>query len=91
MAIPQATNTYVYIIRDEIQKNISERIIPGRGRVKPHKGLIFSIGSKVTDKDIKDGFKSKKSGLFHSGIGQEIEIDGVVYLCLEEAHIIGVI
>jgi co-chaperonin GroES (HSP10) len=89
MAIPKATNTFVFIIRDAVEKKLGELIIPGKGRVKPHRGEIFSIGGKVTDPDIKKG-KGMKA-IFHSGIGFECEIDNVTYLVLQEQEIIGVI
>jgi len=89
MSTPKATNTFVLVIRDEIQKEKEGIIIPGKGRVKPSRGEIFSIGGKVTDPDIKNG-KGKK-GLFYAGIGQEIDIDGKIYLCLNESEIIVVL
>lgn len=88
MAVPKATNTFVFIIRDEAEKKINDLIIPGQGKVKPHQGEIFSVGGKVTDPDIKKG-KGMKA-IFHAGIGHECEIDGVVYLVLMEHEIIGV-
>jgi chaperonin GroES len=89
MAIPKATNTFVFIIRDEVEKKMGELIIPDKGRVKPHRGEIFSIGGKVTDPLIKSG-KGQKA-IFHSGIGFTIEVDGVDYLVLNESEIIGVL
>ncbi len=89
MAVPKATNTFVYVIRDEVQKKVNDLIIPGKGRVKPNRGDIFSVGGKVTDPDIKKG-KGQKA-LFHQGVGQEIEVDGTDYLVLFEHEIIGVI
>ncbi len=89
MAIPKATNTFVFLIRDAVEKKMGDLIIPSQGQVKPHRGEIFSVGGKVTDPDIKKG-KGMKA-LFHKGIGQETEIDGVTYLILFEHEIIGVI
>lgn len=89
MATPKATNNFVFIIRDEVEKEKSGIIIPGKGRVKPNRGEIFSIGSKVTDNDINKGIGGK--ALFHNGIGQEFDIDGKVYLLLQENDIFGVI
>ena len=89
MPIPKAVNSFVFIIRDEIEKEKAGMFIPGQGRVKPHRGEIFSIGGKVNDPDIKGG-KGKKA-LFHKGVGQEIEIEGAVYLVLMEHEIIGII
>lgn len=89
MAVPQATNTFVFLIRDEVEKKIGDLIIPGTGRTKPKKGQIFSIGGKVTDPYIKKGVGKK--AIFHNGVGQESDIDGVVYLVLMEHEIIAVI
>lgn len=88
MALPKATNTFVFVIRDPIEKKIGDIIIPGAGRVKPHRGEIFSVGGKVTDPDIKKGKGTK--AIFHAGIGFTIEIDGTEYLVLNESEIIGV-
>ena len=89
MAIPTATNFCIFTIRDAVEKKIGDIIIPGKGRVRPHRGDIFSIGGKVTDPAIKKG-KGMKA-IFHQGVGQECEIDGVVYLVLQEHEIIAVI
>lgn len=89
MAIPKATNTFVFIKRDAVEKKVGDILIPGAGRVKPHRGDIFSIGGKVTDPDIKKG-KGMKA-IFHQGIGFSIEVDGTEYLVLEEAQVIGVL
>lgn len=89
MAIPKATNTYVFIIRDEIETEKAGLYIPNQGQEKPSRGEIFSIGGKVTDPDIKKG-KGMKA-VFHKGIGFEIDIDGVIYLVLNEGEIIAVL
>jgi len=89
MAVPKATNNFVFIIRDEVEKEKDGLFIPGKGRVKPHRGKMFSVGGKVTDPDIKKG--EGKNALFHKGIGQEIEVDGTNYLVLMEHEIIGII
>lgn len=89
MATVKATNNFVFIIRDAVEKEKEGIIIPGKGRVKPSRGEIFSIGGKVTDPDIKKGIGKK--GIFYAGIGQEIDIDGQIYLCLNEQEIIGII
>lgn len=85
---PKAVNTCVWIIRDKTESEKSGLLIPGQGREKPHTGTIFSIGSKVTDKEIKGG-KNKKA-IYHKGIGQTIEYKGTEYLVMQEHEIIGV-
>lgn len=89
MAIPKATNNFIFIIRDEVVKEKDGIFIPGKGRVKPNRGNIFSVGSLVSDKDIQTGIGKK--AIFYSGIGQEIDIDGEVYLVLNESEIIGIL
>lgn len=82
----QATNNFVYIIRDEVKKEISGLLIPDGGKEKPHKGKIFSVGELVQDKKIKIG----RVGVFHKGTGFDIEYDGHEYLVIEGERIIGV-
>lgn len=84
----KATNNYVWIIRDKTEGEKAGLILPGAGRVKPHQGLIVSVGQLVKDGNIKAG-KGKK-GLFHKGIGMEIEYEDQVYLVLQEHEIIGI-
>lgn len=85
---PKAVNTFVWIIRDKVESETVGLIIPGVGREKPHTGIIFSIGSKVTDKDIKGG--RNKKAIFHKGCGMNIEYDKQEYLILDEREIIGI-
>lgn len=89
MAEPKATNTYVFIIRDAVEKKMGNLVIPDQGAVKPHRGKVFSIGGKVTDPDIKKG--QGKTVLFHKGIGFSIDVDGVEYLVLQESEVIGIL
>lgn len=89
MAIPVATNFSVFIVRDAVEKKAGEIILPSSGRIKPHKGTVFSIGGKVTDPEIK---KSKgKKVCFHQGIGFTMEIDGKDYLVLQENEIVAIL
>jgi chaperonin GroES len=85
----QATNDFVFIVREKAKSEDSGLIIPSGGREKPHEGTIHSIGSLVQDKAIKGG-KNKKA-LFHKGAGFEIEYEGTTYLVLNASHIIAVV
>ena len=85
----QATNNFVLLIRDQVQKETNGLIIPGESRVKPHKGTIFSVGDLVQHKYIKEGIGKK--GIFHQGIGFEIEEEGIIYLVLQANEIIAVV
>lgn len=84
----QATNDYVWIIRDKTETEKSGLLIPGSGRDKPHTGVIFSAGSTVADPKIKGG-KGKRA-VFHKGIGQEIDYNGQLYLVMHGHEIIGI-
>ena len=85
----QAVNNTVFVIRDKEETEKSGLFIPGKDRVKPHEGTIYSIGDLVTDKKIRGG-KNKKC-LFHKGTGFEVEYDGVTYLVLNSEHLIAVL
>ena len=85
----EATNHYVHIKRDETTAEKSGLIIPSSGMVKPHTGVIISVGALVRDTRIKNG-KGKKA-LWHQTTGQEIEFEGDTFLVLEDVHIIGVV
>jgi chaperonin GroES len=84
----QATNNFVFIIRDAVEKEKEGIYIPGQGREKPSQGDIVSVGELARDTKIVNGIGKKC--LFHKGIGFSIEIDGVEYLVLTDNEIIGV-
>lgn len=85
----QATNNFVFILRDDIKKEESGLLIPGQSREKPHQGTVVSVGNLVGDANIK---KSKgKKCVFHKGNGFEIEVEGTTYLVLEGERIIGLL
>lgn len=84
----QATNTFVFIIRDEVEKEKAGMFIPGEARVKPHQGIIISVGGLVRDLKIKNG--KNKVAVFHAGVGFEIDIDEKTYLVLNDTEIIGI-
>ena len=85
----QATNDNVFVIREKAKSEQGGLLIPSGGREKPHEGIVHSIGSLVQDKAIR-GSKNKKA-LFHKGVGQEIEYNGVVYLHLTAQQIIAIV
>lgn len=84
----KAVNTYVFVKRDKANKEENGLILPQSGKVKPHQGEIISVGGAVADPDIKKGVGKK--AIFHKGIGQDMEVDGVDFLVLEAGQIIGV-
>lgn len=89
MALIQATNNFVFIVRDETKKESAGLILPGQSREKPHKGIIFSIGALVKDPKIKGG--KNKQCLFHKGCGFTIEHEDAAYLVLTGDEIIAVL
>ncbi|PWT75778.1 MAG: hypothetical protein C5B59_07960 [Bacteroidetes bacterium] len=83
---PQAVNNLIWIIPDEEKKEKGGLVIPSQGRVKPHFGIIYSVGSNVTEEKIREG----RIAIFHRGIGMMLEYDGKNYLILEQQMVIGV-
>lgn len=84
----QATNNFVFIVRDKTETEKSGLLIPGQGQEKQHSGEIFSVGSLVRDTKIQKG-KGKKA-IFHKGIGFEIIYQEVTYLVLMDTEIIAI-
>lgn len=85
----QATNDFVFIVRDITPTETLGLLLPTLGKEKPSTGTVFSIGSLAQDKEIKRS-KGKKA-LFHKGIGAEIEYENETYLVLRESEIIAVV
>lgn len=81
-----ACNKWVLVLRDETETETFGLLIPEGGRVKPHCGIIHAAGATVADANIRSG-KGRKC-LWHPGVGQEIEYEGIVYLVLADEHII---
>lgn len=85
----QATNNFVFIIRDKADTEKAGVYIPNVGREKPNEGTIFSIGDLIQDKKIKSA-KNKKC-LFFKGTGFHIEYQGIEYLVLTSDQIIAIL
>lgn len=85
----QATNNFVFVIRDKAETEKSGIFIPDQGREKPPRGTIFSVGDLVQDKKIKAA-KNKKC-LFFKGTGFSITHDGVEYQVLTSDQIIAIV
>lgn len=84
----QATNNFIFIIRDKIDDEVGGLLIPGQGKEKPSSGEIYSVGSMVKDFRIKSG--KGKTCIFHKGIGFEIDYKEKTYLVLMDTEIIGI-
>lgn len=84
----QATNNFVFIIRDKVEDETMGLLIPDQGKVKPHSGRIVSVGSLVRDIRIKNG--KEKTAIFHNGIGFSITYKDATYLVLMDSEIIGI-
>lgn len=85
----QATNNFIFVVRDVIEGEKDGFFIPDQGREKPPTGEIISVGELVQDKKIKSA-KNKKC-MFHKGVGMPIEYEGVEYLVLEDRQIIALV
>lgn len=85
----QATNNFVYIIRDKPKNEIAGAYIPSSGIEKQSRGTIYSVGDLVQDKRIKSG--KGKTCIFHKGTGFEIEYENTTYLVLSGEDITGII
>lgn len=84
----EAVNNFVYIIRDETEKETDGLLIPGRGQEKQSTGTIYSVGSLTRDAKIKKAINKKAK--FFKGTGFEQDIEGVNYLVLTDDQITGV-
>lgn len=82
----KATNNYIFLIRDKVEKEAGGLMLTEKGRVKPHTGTIKSVGSLVRDQEIKRAKNGK--AMFHPQVGFEIELDGQVYLVCQGDEII---
>lgn len=86
MSKPKAVGSFVWIIRDEAESEVSGLYIPDSNKVKPNKGRIHSVGVMAADPSIKPG----RTAIFNKNVGQEIEYDGVTYTVLRsENEILG--
>jgi co-chaperonin GroES (HSP10) len=85
----KATNNFVFLQRDSIGKEKGGLLLPTSGQIKPHKGLILSIGGLVKDPNIKAA--KGKSCLYHPTVGFSIEYDGIEYWVLSDNEIIAIV
>jgi chaperonin GroES len=64
----------------------SGMIIPDGSKPRPSRGIVFSVGTEVTD------YKPEDIVIFPKGTGVEIEIDGHEFLLIHDSEgIIGTI
>jgi co-chaperonin GroES (HSP10) len=85
----QATNNFVFVIRDKTEAEKSGFFIPDQGREKSNTGTVLSLGDLVQDKTIKKS-KNKKC-IFFKGTGFHIEFEDVEYLVLTSDQIIAIL
>lgn len=85
----QATNDFVFVIRDKAEKEKSGIFIPDQGVEKPNRATVFSVGELVGDKKIRSS-KNKKC-LFFKGTGFPVEYEGTEYLVLTSNQIIAIV
>lgn len=84
----EATNNFIYVIRDESKKEVGGLLIPGKGQEKQATGTVYSVGSLTKDPKIKKATNKKVQ--FFKGTGFEQDIEGVTYLILTDDQITGV-
>jgi chaperonin GroES len=82
----QAVNNFIFILRDEADREKDGLILPSSAQEKPSKGRIVSAGDKVADKYIRNG--KGKECLFMKGSGWEMEVHGVTYLVIEDSRVV---
>lgn len=83
----QAAGVYVFVIKDEPEKEIAGFVIPDQAKKKPNTGQIISVGSKVSDPEAKTGVKA----IFAQGNGIPVEIFGTEIHILREDQVLGYI
>ncbi len=83
----QAAGIYVFVIKDEPEKEMSGFVIPDQAKKKPNTGNIISVGSKVSDPEAKAGVKA----IFAQGNGIPVEIFGTEIHILREDQVLGYI
>ena len=79
---------------EEGEQKVGGIIIPDSAKEKPQQGKVIAVGTgkvekdgKVTPLDVKEG----DTVLFGKYSGQEITMDGDVYLIMREEEILGVV
>ncbi len=83
----QAAGIYLFVIKDEPEKEIAGFVIPDQGKRKPNTGNIISVGAKVDDENAKMGRKA----IFAQGNGIPVEIFGEEIHVLRQDQILGYI
>lgn len=85
----QATNNFVFIKRDDPEREASGLILPESSLEQPSKGTIVTVGDVVHDKKIKSA--KGRQCIFPKGVGFPIEHDGIEYLVLEAERIFAIV
>lgn len=85
----KAVNNFIFIIKDEAEKEKSGMILPTASRVKPNRGKVISVGSLVRDTNIKSS--KGKYVLFFQTVGFEVEYENEKYWVLADSEVIAVV
>jgi co-chaperonin GroES (HSP10) len=80
-----AANSYVFVIRDDSQKEVGGLVMPDQSLKPTNVGEIVSIGKLVSDKSIQ----LKRRAIFSQHSGFSINVDNVEYTVLRDSEIIG--
>lgn len=83
----KAAGIYIFVIKDEPEKEIAGFVIPDQAKKKPNTGEVLSVGAHVSDENAKKGSKA----IFAQGNGIPIEIFGKEIHVLREDQILGYI
>lgn len=81
----KASNNYIWVIRQEVERERGGIAIPGMAQKKVHRGKIMSVGNKVDDNTIKEG----RTAIFNKSAGIEIEEAEATYTVLSQIDILG--
>lgn len=82
-----AAGEYVFVVEDDVDRDMGNYIRPETSSVKPNTGEIISAGPKIGDKNIKPG----RVAIFNSSAGQVINIFDTDVRVLTYAQVLGVV
>lgn len=82
----QAVGEFIFIVKDEVQKDMGTFLRPETSVIKPNTGKIISVGSKIVDKNVKP----ERTAIFNASAGFVISIFDKEVTVLQYAQLLGV-
>jgi co-chaperonin GroES (HSP10) len=82
----QAIGEHIFIVKDEVQKDMGGFLRPETSVIKPNTGKILSVGSKIIDKNVKP----ERTAIFNASAGFAINIFDTEVTVLTYAQLLGV-